>query len=44
MRGRRPEGRGDPAAGILNEVIFDQEQESEDDGESGLGRGLLTDA
>ena len=44
MRGRRPEG-GDAAAGILNEVIFDQEREEpEDEGEAGLGRGLLTDA
>ena len=44
MRGRRPEG-GDASAGILNEVIFDQEREEpEDEGEAGLGRGLLTDA
>mmetsp|Transcript_2130 Transcript_2130/g.3593 ORF Transcript_2130/g.3593 Transcript_2130/m.3593 type:complete len:231 (-) Transcript_2130:198-890(-) len=45
MRGRRPEGGDAAAAGILNEVIFDQEQEEpNDEGESGLGRGLLTDA
>lgn len=43
MRGRRPEG-GDAAEGILNEVIFDQEEEPEDGGETGLGRGLLADS